>query len=302
MIFQRLLSFQAIITTIFMLSTLHGLSAAEFAFRFTGQVLYVGEDEPGVPATPFGYTVPPFSFVSGGFVYESNVSDSHAIVGCDCTGYRHRQINGFRTEFVTFGIQADEYVVEVRNNVELIGYMDSMDTISWVYPGIMGPDLDKPLLAGGIPYESGFLRVDLIAPNSLFSDSSLPSELNLSSFAAQISFNLFGDETPPGEPDVLFMMQSLEEVTHLESDHDLDGDVDGRDFLIWQRYFGINSNNGDANSDLIVDGLDLEIWQTQYGSTLIALSTGIALPEPSNVVGVWGLIFLVSICRVSRNG
>lgn len=53
------------------------------------------------------------------------------------------------------------------------------------------------------------------------------------------------------------------------ADFDGDGDVDGRDFLTWQRGFGLSGQTdnslGDANFDGVVDGLDLEVWQDQYG-------------------------------------
>jgi hypothetical protein len=50
---------------------------------------------------------------------------------------------------------------------------------------------------------------------------------------------------------------------------DDDDDIDGRDFLIWQRGFGITEwamrEDGDANLDGRVDGLDLTAWQAGYG-------------------------------------
>jgi hypothetical protein len=63
------------------------------------------------------------------------------------------------------------------------------------------------------------------------------------------------------------------------ADFDVDGDVDGRDFLAWQRGFGIAAPHavkldGDADDDTDVDGNDLAIWQDQYGDPedLVALS------------------------------
>jgi hypothetical protein len=53
------------------------------------------------------------------------------------------------------------------------------------------------------------------------------------------------------------------------ADFDHDGDVDGRDFLIWQRGYGTVDAlqpDGDANYDGFVDGLDRVIWQQQYGT------------------------------------
>ncbi len=65
-----------------------------------------------------------------------------------------------------------------------------------------------------------------------------------------------------------------------DADFDLDGDVDGRDFLAWQR--GVGSANptkgsGDANNDDVVNSADLAIWQGEYGAVaLSAISAPVA--------------------------
>jgi CSLREA domain-containing protein len=56
----------------------------------------------------------------------------------------------------------------------------------------------------------------------------------------------------------------------LYGDFDLDGDIDGRDFLNWQRGFGMSGpvvgrQHGDATDDGDVDGNDLAVWQATYG-------------------------------------
>lgn len=58
------------------------------------------------------------------------------------------------------------------------------------------------------------------------------------------------------------------------ADFDGDGDVDGRDFLVWQR------NNGNA--------ADLALWREQYGAGG-ALVASLAVPEPS-VAGIFLLL------------
>jgi hypothetical protein len=71
------------------------------------------------------------------------------------------------------------------------------------------------------------------------------------------------------------------------ADFDGDGDIDGRDFLTWQRGFGLLNDaelsDGDANGDGDVDAVDLAIWQAQFGtaSELIAMSAQV--PEPTVV-------------------
>lgn len=59
------------------------------------------------------------------------------------------------------------------------------------------------------------------------------------------------------------------------ADFDGDGDVDGRDFLLWQR------GQGDADGNGTSDGEDLAVWQGQYGVGTLAAVT---VPEPGSVV------------------
>jgi Pretoxin HINT domain/Serpin (serine protease inhibitor) len=65
-------------------------------------------------------------------------------------------------------------------------------------------------------------------------------------------------------------------VTPANADFDGDGDVDGRDFLAWQRGFGMSGPmlaNGDSNADGHVDGADLSAWQSAFGQTGAPLGT-----------------------------
>ena len=77
------------------------------------------------------------------------------------------------------------------------------------------------------------------------------------------------------------------------ADFDSDGDVDGNDFLVWQRGFGSPGSltSGDANGDGNVDALDLGIWQTQYGN-LASLATAEAVPEPAAFVLLCCCLFI----------
>jgi hypothetical protein len=85
-----------------------------------------------------------------------------------------------------------------------------------------------------------------------------------------------------------------------DADFDNDGDVDGRDFLMWQRGFGLPdalNQDGDADDDDDVDGDDLIIWQTKYGETEPLVSS-VAVPEPA--IGMMILTALGSLLAVRR--
>jgi hypothetical protein len=75
-------------------------------------------------------------------------------------------------------------------------------------------------------------------------------------------------------------------LTVISADFDEDDDVDGADFLLWQRGLGLTSgadrNDGDANGDGDVDGDDLGIWQAQFGTSGGAGALGV--PEPGAIV------------------
>ena len=84
-------------------------------------------------------------------------------------------------------------------------------------------------------------------------------------------------------------------IDNLSADFDRDTDVDGDDFLAWQR--GLNQflggdatkADGDANGDGFVTSTDLTLWQAQYGSPLPlgALAAGSAVPEPTAMLLSW---------------
>lgn len=85
-------------------------------------------------------------------------------------------------------------------------------------------------------------------------------------------------------------------------DFDGDLDVDGTDFLAWQRGAGDaaggHPGNGDANDDGIVNAADLAIWKTKFGAPVPAASAATAVPEPGAVALIAWLI--PAVCRARR--
>ena len=73
-----------------------------------------------------------------------------------------------------------------------------------------------------------------------------------------------------------------------DADFNDDNDVDGADFLTWQRGYLVGSSpgDGDADGDGVVNDIDLSFWRTQYGS--VSILSAHSVPEPSS-----GIIFLV---------
>lgn len=78
--------------------------------------------------------------------------------------------------------------------------------------------------------------------------------------------------------------QVPDKLLGLHGDNDGNGSVEGRDFLIWQRQFGMTGNNlaGDSNGDGMVDDFDLLLWRQNHGAQLAAGGfAGIQVPEPN---------------------
>ncbi len=88
----------------------------------------------------------------------------------------------------------------------------------------------------------------------------------------------------------------------LNGDADRDGDVDGRDFLAWQR--GVGNSHGDwsdgnFNGDDTIDELDLAIWQQNYDGTL-PLTSPLSVPEPTTVLFSASLVLSIYRTRMTR--
>ncbi len=90
-----------------------------------------------------------------------------------------------------------------------------------------------------------------------------------------------------GKPVATGVLGSFQFVTE-NADFDSDGDVDGFDFLAWQRGFGTTAPNaekgdGDADDDFDVDGTDLTVWENQFGSGAPTVSMATASGEEVDV-------------------
>jgi hypothetical protein len=90
-------------------------------------------------------------------------------------------------------------------------------------------------------------------------------------------------------------------LIRVDADFDEDGDVDGADFLTWQRGLGVTGgathNQGDADGDGSVTGNDLTLWQ-RLGPAGAGLAS--AIPEPQALTLLALAAALVSTCRFRR--
>jgi autotransporter-associated beta strand protein len=93
--------------------------------------------------------------------------------------------------------------------------------------------------------------------------------------------------------------------TFHSADFDADGDVDGADFLTWQRNLGSTGPLGDANADGLVNSNDLAIVKSQFGGAPHATSQSNVVvqlvPEPSTLaLGVGAALAGLAVLRRRR--
>ncbi|HEX6961322.1 MAG TPA: hypothetical protein VF175_05600 [Lacipirellula sp.] len=101
-----------------------------------------------------------------------------------------------------------------------------------------------------------------------------------------------------GEREFFFNNLSITAPTD-SGDYDADGDVDGRDLLIWQRTLGSTTNLGaDGSRNGTVDAADLQVWKETLASPG-AGAVAAAIPEPS-FFALSAAAFAVSLRRARR--
>lgn len=85
-----------------------------------------------------------------------------------------------------------------------------------------------------------------------------------------------------------------------DADFNVDGAIDGNDFLIWQRNTSLTTGatlaQGDANGDGAVNAADLNIWKGQFGSPAVIAAT--VVPEPSTAL--LALAAAIGVAKVRR--
>ncbi len=99
-----------------------------------------------------------------------------------------------------------------------------------------------------------------------------------------------------GEPDLVWLNQDP------SADFDLDSDVDGTDFLTWQRSFGTTFGavlaEGDADANGAVNGADLAVWESQMGTGALLLAASFV--NPNNPISTTGVTPVTSIPAIRQ--
>jgi hypothetical protein len=71
-----------------------------------------------------------------------------------------------------------------------------------------------------------------------------------------------------------------------------DGNVDGRDLLVWQRTLGASGANlgTDGNHDGVVNAADLALWRQSFGDASSVVAGAQGVPEPAGIQLVLALM------------
>ena len=135
--------------------------------------------------------------------------------------------------------------------------------------------------AGGLANDSLLIESYLTGASAIGLNQSLP--LGRIYDAVQSAADLrFRYVLADGVPRTGFVRYTDE----LPGDFDVDGDVDGGDFLRWQRNVGaigapgVSQGNADGDSD--VDAADLAMWRNHFGFVHAPSNASAATPEPTS--------------------
>ncbi|MCA9259240.1 MAG: G8 domain-containing protein [Planctomycetales bacterium] len=126
-----------------------------------------------------------------------------------------------------------------------------------------------------------------------FTDAQMHSPIDLTDYVgltnaqlqARLGMSFNGDILPAGSTsvggvDAMVVVETQGPVANFDGDRD----IDGRDFLLWQRGYGASSSsavvNGDADRDHDVDSADLSHWENGFGVIdLLPAPTGVVVGE-----------------------
>jgi T5SS/PEP-CTERM-associated repeat protein len=162
--------------------------------------------------------------------------------------------------------------------------------------GVASTAFDRVRVAGGITLLGGDLEVSLIngfVPSSTDAFTVLSTQIG--SFTGSFDNVASGQRLTtsdglgsflvsygPGSPQVVLSTF----LPALGGDFDSDGDVDGGDFLVWQRGGSPNANSA----------TDLAAWRANFGFPGL-VATGTALPELDSALMAWALVILASLSQ-----
>ncbi|TWU29323.1 hypothetical protein [Bythopirellula polymerisocia] len=218
-----------------------------------------------------GFWVQQMHFFNGDFRHNEefetffwNQRDADKMYSSDILGETFRY--GLTAGVSPQGYHADR-IGDHPDNVfspEAVAAWGDMDTLLQFY--------NEQITSTSPSYKFGMVRVSETEPNWLPNDAGLVDHLFL-------LFGLVESIDPDFFADRLF-------PAFIEGDFDQDGDVDGDDFLLWQR----------GGSPAPLSAGDLADWNSHYGAPFQVTPLA-AVPEPATIIHLLCVIGLLVVCR-----
>jgi T5SS/PEP-CTERM-associated repeat protein len=221
--------------------------------------------------TPIGQSITNNGLIraSDGSQIRADIVNAGTLRLHDASTTRNVTLQGGSQTFVdnsTVGSLSHQPTADLNFELRTLADFDNLGVIG---AASLGGDIVVSLgnsFAPALGNQFQILTANSISGTPTFDFSAAPLGSGLSWLPIQLSTSLTLHVVPSSTP----------------GDFDFDGDVDGRDFLVWQR----NTSAG-----------NLSDWQTNYGfSSLTAAST--AVPEPCSVVALLAFMLLFTVARV----
>lgn len=179
--------------------------------------------------------------------------------------------------------------------IPLVGDVNS-DGLGTDYTG----ELTLTRTAAGVDLSGKFIGSNPTNLGNIYtaSDNTAPSSSTFGAVGFLIGNALSVDEVTFTDVDVATIPAGATQ----DADFDGDSDIDGEDFLIWQRGLGganVTNADGNADGDADVDGDDLAVWKTQFGTSPATASVA-AVPEPALLILLAAASAGALLCRRTR--
>jgi hypothetical protein len=258
-------------------------SGAEVAYLFDGRIRQSAPTF-GLPQTT--------GALSGRIVYDASKTADYPLSG-DAMGYRQQRPNGFYATFGDIHVRADDYVMEVFNDLPQ-GAEGIADVVTFAFTSDFTPPLSAPIMVNGAPRAPAQFLVSFLWFDGQKFQRPLLEEVGAIA-GYDIAVALLGDSGRDQSADVFADQITATQITTLTADFNGDLSVDGADFLIWQRAVSTPNLQADANQDGAVTALDLAQWTKQWDLRTMSPP---AFPVPevgSGVAALQAVVFVVSV-------
>jgi hypothetical protein len=198
-------------------------------------------------------------------------------------------------------------ITSANNSLNENGWVSLQDAPQAGFPSGNGTGNGWEEVGGGAGTSEALLSEAYLLNNS---------QLNAAAFVS------LGAAYMPGDAQDLVFHYGQVPRQSLTSDFDADSDVDGADFLRWQRGAGsfgpaVTPASGNANTDLTVNAEDFDAWESEFGNRAVATGNGFgvrghvryvpafpasAIPEPSSLaMAGLGLMAAAALRRTARS-